>query len=197
MSEPQPLPMPPVTVPEGSPPDTGSVALATSTAQSMLSTAQSFMNSLRFGDWFVAPNVNVAFPTEDPAPGLQTSAMPALQTVPWTAPSAPAVFSSVAPIVANLLPGPFTGTPPTLSFGSLPAVDYGAAPAAPSVDLNYVMPTLSLSLPTAPALMQVDTVPFAGVTLPTFSAAAPTLTAVPPDVLRYVEGPTTCSSPSR
>ena len=71
----------------------------------------------------------------------------------------------------------------------MPQPDFGTAPAAPAVDLNFTFPTLSLNLPTAPSLLSISTVPFGGVTLPTLDVTVPTLNLTPPNILAY--GPET------
>jgi len=187
MAQPHELILPSINF--GGAPDTGSVALATATANSMLSKASSFMDTLRAVGSFSVPGLNVTLPSISKAPTLLGASPLALRDFVWSGPSAPASFSVLPPDVSKMLPGEFTGTAPTLNFGSFPSTNYGSAPAAPKVDLNFTMPTLSLALPDAPDLMQVSAVPFSGVDLPTFSATAPQLTAVAPDVLRYVEGP--------
>ena len=152
---------------------------------SMVTTASNFMNSLMSAANFTPPVINPTLPKLDTAPKPVTANMPALIDVAWSTPVAPAGWSTPAPSVTSFLPGPFTGTAPTVAFGTMPVPDYGIAPAAPAVDLNFDFPTLSLNLPAAPSLLSVSTVPFAGVTLPTLDVTVPQLTLTPPNILAY------------
>jgi len=188
MSEPQPFTVPQSPFTAVPPSVFGSVGDITATANTMMSIAENFMTSLGRVGWFTAPTINPNFPAV-PAPPLPiTAPMPTLQTVPWTPPNQPAPFSQLAPDISQFLPGPFTGVAPGLVFGTMPIADYGVSPSAPSIDLNFTMPTLSINLPPAPNLLSINTIQFAGVTLPTMSQDVPDLTAVAPNIIPYVEG---------
>lgn len=170
-------------------PQTVSYAGVQAIAGSMVSSAEDFMDQLGNAGWFVAPTINPKFPDLASAPSTSALAAPNLRDPSWVVPAAPAAFTTQAPDISKLLPGPFTGAAPIPVFGSAPLPDFGSAPVSPSIDLNFTYPTLSINIPAAPSLMSVGVVPFGGVTLPTFNAAAPILTVASPNILAY--GPET------
>ena len=194
MSDPVPFTVPLDAFVAAPPTVFGSVSDITATANKMLTVAETFMYSLGQAGWFNAPVISPNFPTTPSAPAPVTANMPALLNVPWNAPGAPAALTAVAPDISKFLPGPFTGVAPGLVFGAMPIADYGVAPASPAIDLNFTFPTLSLNIPNAPSLLAINTVKFNGVNLPTLSQDVPTLTAVAPNILPYVEGPTYVST---
>ena len=157
-------------------------------ATSMVNSAQTFMNALMNAGWFQPPSINPVFPTIETAPHISTAEMPTLKNISWVTPSGPAAFTQTVPDISKYLPAPFSGKPPTLSIGAMPQADYGVAPAAPSVDLNFTFPTLNLSIPAAPSLLAISVSKFDGVTLPTLSADVPVLSVVAPNILAYKEG---------
>jgi hypothetical protein len=194
MSEPVPFGVPHYPVTAIQPQVFGSANDIIATSKQMLTVAENFMQNLGTAGWFAAPSISPNFPAV-PAPPLPvTAGMPTLQQVTWTVPAQPGDFTQQAPDISGYLPGPFTGTAPALVFGTLPVADYGIAPDAPAIDLNFTMPTLSLTIPNAPDLLSLDTVTFAGVTLPTLSADVPNLTAVAPNIIPFHEGPTYVSA---
>jgi len=160
-----------------------------SIATSMVGSASSFMSNLQTAGDFTPPVVDPTFPLIDTAPRPVTADMPSLISTQWVTPSAPATFTGAVPNVTSYLPQMFSTPAPSVSFGSMPAPDYGTAPDAPAVDLNYSYPTLSVNIPAAPALLSISIAPFGGVTLPTLDATAPQFTLNQPNILAY--GPET------
>lgn len=134
-----------------------------------------------------APMIDVDLPPIDVPPALEMPAAPAFQTVVWSAPELPVAFSGTVD-VEGLMPAPFDELGPTLNFAAAPAPFADVAPSAPGVDLSYVDPTLSVSLPAAPDLLQISVTPFSGLNMPTFSAVEPTLSVVAPSIREYTPG---------
>jgi len=190
MTTPTPFNVPINSFIAGAPVQFGDVNTVTAISTDMLTIAENFMTDLTRAGWFSAPVINPNFPTITSAPAPVTAPLPTLQAVSWTVPSQPGAFTGVPPNVSSLLPGPFTGTPPSLVFGTMPVANYGSAPDAPAIDLNYVFPTLDLNLPSAPNLMQINSIAFDGVSLPTLDVSVPSLTAVAPSIIPYREGTT-------
>lgn len=133
------------------------------------------------------PVINPDFPVPGSAPPLSSPDAPSLQAVSISPPTSP-VPLNVSLDVDALLPEPFDGSPPELSFGVAPAAFSDVAPDAPGVDTSYVMPELNLTLPSPPDLLQLSISPFDGVTLPTLADDVPVLTAVEPVPVTYVPG---------
>lgn len=157
-------------------------------SQQLIANADGYIAALSAqSSQLVAPVINPNFPVVTTPPAPVSATMPALQQVAWTVPSQPAGFGGVLDL-AGLTVGPFTGSAPTLSFGAAPASFTGAAPTSPSLNLNYTYPTPVISLPSAPALLTLDTVAFNPVSIPAFAADVPTLTAVAPAGFTYTEG---------
>jgi hypothetical protein len=156
--------------------------------------AYSFMNQLGLTTSELAPPViTPVFPSVAAAPVLQTTAAPELQTATITTPNVPAPLAETINI-NDLLPDTFDEAPPTLFFGTAPASFTDRAPDAPGVDLSYVMPELSVSLPAAPNLLSIQTRKFDGVTLPTIADDVPELIAVAPSIVEYKPGELYASS---
>lgn len=135
----------------------------------------------------VAPVITPNFPTIAAAPAQVTASPPDLAPIVWTSPAIPAAFTGTLN-TDDLMPEPFDGSPPTLSFPTAP-VFAETAPGAPGVDVSYVDPGLSVQLPTAPELMSLNVVTFSGLNLPTIDPnAIPQLTLVAPSIREYVPG---------
>lgn len=141
----------------------------------------------------VPPVINPEFPTGAAAPAVEIPTPPTFEAPVWVAPALPAAFTDVLDI-SDLEIAPFDSSPPTLNFGTAPAEFAGAAPTAPAVNLVFDDPTLSVSLPAAPTLLELNVTAFDGVTMPTFDGAEPTLTAVAPTLREYTPGPEYTSS---
>lgn len=144
---------------------------------------------LRLGDataGLTPPTIEAVFPAGPVAPNISLPAPPTMTAIVWTAPDAPPQFTGELTI-DDLVPAPFEVDAPTLVFGSAPQfVD--TAPDAPAIDTSYVMPTLSLSLPTAPDLLSISVVPFDGITIPTIDFTVPELELAAPSIREYTPG---------
>lgn len=121
------------------------------------------------------------------APGVVEVSPPSFETITWSLPPPPATFNQDLNVDA-LLPDPFDESPPTLVFAGAPSSFTDLPPDAPGVDLQYITPSLSVSLPAPPSLLSLNIAPFSGVNIPTFAEDAPTLTAVAPNPREYTSG---------
>lgn len=173
-------------------PTYGSADTMFSLAQTLIQNTEQFAASLEEIQ-FTPPVIEPGFPTVGSAPTPQTVPQPTLQQVVWTVPAQPTPFSGTLNI-AGLIPGPFSGVAPTLSFPSPPTAFSGVAPTSPAIDLNFEYPTPTITLPSAPSLLSLDTVNFDQITIPTFDISVPTLQAVAPSVIPYIEGPSWTST---
>jgi hypothetical protein len=133
------------------------------------------------------PVINPIFPTLSTAPVPATAPPPTLINVGWNVPTQPGAFGVAPPNVANLLPGPFGGVPPQLSFPPRPNPFDTLVPATPPINTNFQYPTLSVALPQPPALYTLDVVDFTISEIPTFDAAVPALTIAAPNPIPYQE----------
>ena len=159
-----------------------------SLSTTMVNVAEDYLLALGSAASSLFPAViNPSFPTINASPAQVTASMPTLQNVTWTTPNSPAPFSATLN-TDGLLPGPFLGTAPSLNFGAPPDAFTGVMPAQPAIDFNFAYPTPTLSLPSIPTLLSLDTISFGQVSIPTFSATSPTLTAVAPNIQNYTEG---------
>lgn len=139
---------------------------------------------------FAPYSIELSLPTWTGLPAAPVpvgTTLPTLRDIEFTPIDAPATdFGSLS--VDDIAIPDFAALPPTLTIGAVPSPDYGAAPAAPAVNLDLPMPAEpTLDLPARPQLMSLTEVPFDGVTLPTFDAAAPTLNLVVPTLSGYAE----------
>ena len=158
-------------------------------SKSMILIAEAYLGQLgSAASSLVPPVINPSFPVINAAPSPITATMPNLQQVVWTVPSSPGPFSGTLN-TDGLLPGPFQGTAPILHFGSPPDPFTGVLPPAPTVNLNFTYPTPSIVLPSVPTLLSLDTILLPQVTIPSFSASVPTLSAVVPGIKSYIEAP--------
>lgn len=142
----------------------------------------------------VAPTIQPNFPTVTAAPAASVPATPNYQQVVWSFPALPSALSSSL-VTSDLTVPAMTAVAPTLNLPATPDAFSGTAPAQPAVDLNFTLPTLSVSLPAAPNLLSISVSPFAGVTIPTFTETAPTsVDLVAPTVREYQPGAAYTSS---
>jgi hypothetical protein len=173
------------------PPHLGSLQTLYDITTDLVGDAERYAEVLIHQAALTIPVITPSFPVISNAPSIGTIPMPTLRDVVWTVPVQPAPFDGNVNI-DPYLPGPFTGAAPTVSYGSAPTTFNEAAPDAPPIDLNFVYPEVEVTLPSPPSLISVSTVPFDGVTIPSFEslfdADVTELTAVAPAVLRYVEG---------
>lgn len=138
-----------------------------------------------------APTITPLFPTGGSAPALEVPTPPTLPTPVWVAPGFPAAL--VATLDTNDLEiATFDEDPPALNYGTAPAPFALAIPDAPGVSLDFTQDfkdlVLKVDLPTAPELLQLNVRRFGGLSLPTFSATDPVLTAVEPTIREYTPG---------
>lgn len=135
----------------------------------------------------VPPTITPEFDETSAAPALEVPEVPEFATVIWEAPNIPAAFTGTVDI-SGLMPEAFDEDAPTLSFATAPAVFSEAAPDSPAIITSFDDPVLSVSLPAAPDLLSIEVTPFSGITMPTFDAEEPVLTAVAPSIREYTPG---------
>lgn len=135
----------------------------------------------------VPPTIEPVFPTGGSAPALEVPVAPARRQAVWVAPNAPSAFTGSLTI-DDILPEPFDEAPPVLAFGTAPDAFNATLPDAPSVDLSYVEPELTVELPAVPSLLSINVRQFDGLNLPTFDADEPVLDLVEPTIREYVPG---------
>ena len=154
----------------------------------LVSKSEELITQLANQQWYQPYQISAGYPaiTAPPKPNLPGTLT--LETVTWVTPNQPADFTILPPDMTQLFPSAFTGVAPTLSFGTAPQPAFGNIPASPGVDLNFIYPTASVNLPTAPTLMSLDTITFDDFIIPDFEGVAPTLTLATPTVTNYVEG---------
>lgn len=135
----------------------------------------------------IPPTITPEFPTVGVAPSLSVDPPPAMQTIVWTAPAAPAPFLGELAI-EDVFPEPFDTAAPVMAFPPQPAAFSEASPPEPAVDLIFDLPELVITLPAPPVLLTISTHNFSGVTLPTIDFTLPELVVVPPSLIPYVPG---------
>jgi hypothetical protein len=159
---------------------------------SLIQLTEGYVNTLEnLSTQIFPPVINVNFPTVTQAPKILEAAEPDLIPVSIDLPNNPAPFGGA--LVLSPIPGPFTGVAPYLNFGNPPTPFSGIVPASPPIDLNFVYPTVSLTLPTPAQLLTLDTVTFNPLNIPGFNVSIPLLNISPPSVIPYVE-PSTYAS---
>jgi len=161
-------------------------------SQNLVNQTEEFVAELE-GIKFTAPVVQPNFPVLAAAPAPLTAAEPDLIDVTWQVPAEPAPFEGSLN-VQGVLPGPFTGQAPSLVFPTAPTPFSTPPPQSPAIDLNFTYPTIDITLPTPPTLLTLDTIQFSPLNIPTFNVSVPTLTAVAPNIQRYIEGATFTST---
>lgn len=133
----------------------------------------------------VPPTITPVFPTVPTPPIPVTPVLPAFQSFTFVLPNEPGSFTETLN-VDGILPEPFDQAPPVLNFGTAPAPFTGTVPGQPAIDTNFEYPTLSVTLPSPPSLLSINTVNFSGITMPTApSSDIPELTAVEPSIIVY------------
>lgn len=153
-----------------------------------LTSALSFSAQLANSAASMNPPTVAISPVEFPdQPSFLSTEKPALDNITWVVPGLPSEFTGTLN-VEGLLPAPFDANPPALAFSPPPAESFGPAPDAPGISLVFDDPTLSVNLPTAPALLALNVAPFSGIALPDAPADAPEFTVVAPSVREYVPG---------
>lgn len=134
------------------------------------------------------PTIEPEWPQVDAAPVPITTSPPDFENVVWTMPALPSEFTATLDDIDGLLPEPFDDDPPTLIFGTPPAEVTDPIPDAPAVTLDFDDPTLSVSFPDAPNMLNINVRSFDGVTIPTFDATLPELNVLEPSIREYVPG---------
>lgn len=166
------------------------------TSKDLVTRAEALVTQLAGQQFFVPFTIGADYPKIAPPPVPQLPGAPTLETVTWTVPNAPAAFSKLPPDIQGLFPGAFTGVQPSLNFGSLPQPNFGSAPASPSVNLNFNYPAPTVSLPSAPTLLTLDTIAFNpnDYKIPDFTGVAPTLNLTAPNIIAFLEPPAYAST---
>src|SRR5215469_16825520 len=154
-------------------------------SQQLVTLAEAYISALEAqAGQLAAPTINVNFPTVSSPPVPGQAPEPTLQQVTWTVPGQPPPFSGSVDVSGLILP-PFTGTAPTLNFGTAPPPFSGSPPVAPVTNLDFTYPTVAVTLPSPPSLMTLDTVNFPTITIPPFNANVPTFSANSPGPFNY------------
>lgn len=177
---------PPATV--GDPFYLGSPIGISAYADQQTDAANTFL--LRLGDaaaGLAPPVISPEFPVAADAPSISVPTPPTPTYPTWTSPDIPSTFTEVLD-VSDLDVAPFDVDPPSIVYGAAPAVFSETAPVAPSINLTFDDPTLTVALPARPDLLSLEIVPFDGLNLPTFDADDPVLTAVEPSIREYTPG---------
>lgn len=158
-------------------------------SEQLISQTDAYINALtKQAAQLAAPTINPIFPVIAAAPVPAVAQEPQLEQVTWQVPGEPGPFTGNLVIGDGILPGPFTGVAPQLTFGAPPAPFTGPVPTSPAVDLNFTYPTPTVTLPGVPTLLTLDTVTFDPLVIPSFDLTVPSLTAVAPNTFHYVEG---------
>jgi hypothetical protein len=158
-------------------------------SNTLITEADDLVKQLVNQQWYQPFVIGANYPTITPPPAPQLPGLPALQAVTWSTPNAPGAFTTPPPDLLHLFPAAFNVPQPTLNFGSLPQPAFGVAPTSPGVDLNFTYPTPSVTLPTAPTLLQLDTIVFnpSDYTVADFTGTAPVLSLIEPNIINFVE----------
>ena len=131
----------------------------------------------------VPPVINPQFPVGYVPPAISVPPAPGVTPIVWSAPAAPPIFNTALDITGKM--PEFDTLPPVIVFPTPPTPFSGDAPTSPTVNLDFVFPTLSITLPTAPTLMSLSTYTYAGPNLPTIDATIPELKLVAPSLVPY------------
>lgn len=135
----------------------------------------------------VPPSIEPNFPNGPATPAVSIPTPPANATIVWSAPGLPAPFTETI-TVEDIMPEPFEEVAPELVFGTVPTFNE-LAPDAPGVNIDFEIPDLVVSLPSAPQLMSISVSAFDGITLPTLDASeVPELLLDAPTIREYVPG---------
>ena len=156
-------------------------------SQELVQIAEQYIAALEVSEAnLVAPVINPSFPTIAIAPIPAVAQQPALIDVTWTVPDAPAPFTGTS-VNTSGLPGPFTISPPVLTFPVQPGAFTTQEPGSPSVDLNFTYPSPSVTLPSPPTLLSLDPVNFNPFVIPQFNVSVPEIEIAVPNVIPFNE----------
>jgi len=139
------------------------------------------------------PTISAVFSDSPTSPALAVDSLPATQVIVWTAPAIPDNFTGTID-TTTYFPAPFDENPPDLILGAVPLPPSDPVPDSPPIDLIFDDPVLDLNLPAVPVLINLQTVNFAGVTLPTLDAVIPTFTAIAPAAYSFTPSATYTST---
>ena len=172
-------------------PQWGDASKMFSISSELITQSEDLVKQLANQQWFQPYSISANFPSISPPPKPHLPAPPVLNDVVWTLPNAPGDFTQTPPDISRLFPAAFNGVQPTLNFGSLPQPQFGSVPTAPSVNLNFNYPTVSVTLPNAPTLLALDTISFNpfDYSIPDFTGTVPVLTLQQPNIINFVEPP--------
>jgi hypothetical protein len=160
----------------------------TAYAQGRVTVVDRFIDSLTNAVLTLSPPpITPIFPDGASAPAVDIPTPPEFSTPVWTAPGFPKELAAILD-VSDLEIGTFDDNPPVINYGTAPTANFGEMPDAPTVNLDYKDPELSITLPQRPNLLSLDVRKFSGLNLPTFDAADPVLTAIEPSVVPYQPG---------
>lgn len=134
-----------------------------------------------------APIITPEFPTGGVLPAIAVPEPPEFEAPVWVAPAMPSAFAEVLNL-GDLEVEAFDIDPPEVLFGTAPAPFVGVMPDAPGINIDFEDPDLVVELPAPPALLALSVSSFAGINMPTFDEAAPTLEIVEPSIREYVPG---------
>lgn len=157
-------------------------------ADQQMSLAQGYILSLSaLSAGLSPPVITPEFPTGGVAPSISVPDLPAFDYPTWVSPGIPTNFTETLD-TTDLEVEPFDDAAPLIDYGTAPVDFTEALPDAPGLNLTFDDPTLTVSLPAPPDLLSLSIAPFDGMTMPTFDAVEPELTAVAPSVVEYVPG---------
>ncbi len=172
-------------------PTWGSADTMFETTNKLLANADDLIKQLAAQQWYQPIVIGADYPKIAPPPSPKLPGVPTLQEVIWTVPNAPAAFNKLPPDIQGLFPGAFQGVQPTLNFGSQPQPAFGSIPVSPAVDLNFIYPDVSVTLPSPPTLLALDVIDFNPLDyeIGNFTGEVPTFNLRAPTIINYVEPP--------
>lgn len=135
----------------------------------------------------VPPVINANFPAGPAAPPVVLPPPPSTATIVWSAPALPQPFTDLLS-VDNIIPAAFTDLAPVPLYGTAPALVTDPIPTAPGITIPADIPDLTVSLPSAPALLSLQISQFGGINMPTLDPTIPTLALDAPSIREYVPG---------
>lgn len=164
-------------------------------AATMVSAATSAIAELAsLADDFRQDPIEFSFDRAPRPPELNEANSPELVEFTFSFPTPPTPLN-VQLTIDDILPDQFDEEAPVLTLTDAPAAFTEASPDAPSVTTSFTDPgELVVSLPAPPALLQLNVVPFAGVTEYTFDEDAPTVDLTAPSIVPYEPGSTYTSA---
>lgn len=135
----------------------------------------------------IPPVIEPVWPPLPKDPVMMTTTPPDFLDVAWELPGMPTAFAGQLDL-GNYLPEPFDKEPPVLAYGTAPDPFNEQLPDAPGVNMDFVTPDLTVTLPAPPSLLSLNISKFGGITMPTIDTNVPELNVVAPTVVQYVPG---------